>query len=44
MGGDQVKPSLFTAVEEQLGLKLETEKRPFPVLVIDHLDEKATEN
>jgi uncharacterized protein (TIGR03435 family) len=36
--------SLFEAVEKQLGLKLKPEKRPVPVLVIDHLEPKPTEN
>ena len=31
-------PSLFTAIEEQLGLKLKSEKGPVPILVIDHLE------
>jgi uncharacterized protein (TIGR03435 family) len=31
-------PSIFTAVEEQLGLKLESGKAPIDVLVIDHID------
>jgi uncharacterized protein (TIGR03435 family) len=31
-------PSLFTAVEEQLGLKIESTKGPVDVIVIDHLD------
>lgn len=31
-------PSIFTAIEEQLGLKLESGKAPIDVLVIDHLD------
>jgi len=30
--------SLFTAVQEQLGLKLESEKAPVDVIVIDHID------
>jgi len=36
--------SLFEAVEKQLGLKLELQKRPVPVLVIDHLERKPTDN
>jgi uncharacterized protein (TIGR03435 family) len=36
-------PSLFTAVEEQLGLRLRSEKMLLEVLVIDHL-EKPSEN
>ena len=36
--------TLFDAVEKQLGLKLEVRKRTLPVFVIDHLEEKPTEN
>jgi uncharacterized protein (TIGR03435 family) len=36
--GDNSAPSLFTAIQEQLGLKLESAKEPVPVLVIDHID------
>ena len=36
--------SLFDAVEKQLGLKLEAQKRMYPVFVIDHIDEKPMEN
>ena len=36
--------SLFDAVEKQLGLKLEMEKRPYPALVIDHMEDKPTDN
>jgi uncharacterized protein (TIGR03435 family) len=32
------------ALEKELGLKLEIQKRPMPVIVIDHLEEKPTEN
>jgi uncharacterized protein (TIGR03435 family) len=35
---------LFDAVEKQLGLKLEMRKRTYPVFVIDHIEEKPTEN
>jgi uncharacterized protein (TIGR03435 family) len=35
---------LFDAVSKQLGLKLEKQRRPAPVLVIDHIEEKPTEN
>jgi uncharacterized protein (TIGR03435 family) len=36
-------PSLFTALEEQIGLKLEPAKGPVPIFVIDHI-EKPSEN
>jgi uncharacterized protein (TIGR03435 family) len=36
--------TLPDAVSRQLGLKLEKQKRPVPVLVIDHIDETPTEN
>jgi uncharacterized protein (TIGR03435 family) len=36
--------SLFDAVEKQLGLKLEMQKHPYPILVIDHIEEKPTDN
>lgn len=36
--------SLFDAIHRELGLKLEKERRPVPVLVIDHIDETPTPN
>jgi uncharacterized protein (TIGR03435 family) len=36
-------PDLFTAIQQQLGLKLESKKGPVPVLVIDHI-ERPSEN
>jgi uncharacterized protein (TIGR03435 family) len=36
--------TIFQALEKQLGLKLEMQKRPMPVIVIDHLEQKPTEN
>jgi uncharacterized protein (TIGR03435 family) len=36
--------SLFDAMEKQLGLKLELQKRPTPVLVIEKIERKPLEN
>jgi uncharacterized protein (TIGR03435 family) len=36
--------SLFEALDKQLALKLEAQKRPYPVFVIDHIEEKPTDN
>ena len=39
-----IAPSLFTALQEQLGLQLVSKKLPFDVLVIDQVDRVPTEN
>jgi uncharacterized protein (TIGR03435 family) len=36
--------TIFEALEKEIGLKLEIQKLPTPVIVIDHLEEKPTEN
>jgi len=41
--GDSGRPSIFTALTEQLGLRLESKKGPVPILVVEKLD-RPTEN
>jgi uncharacterized protein (TIGR03435 family) len=38
------KPSLFSALQQQLGLKLESAKAPVEVLVVDHIEKAPTDN
>jgi len=40
----QAGPSIFTAVREQLGLRLESSKGPVEVIVIDHIDRTPAQN
>jgi uncharacterized protein (TIGR03435 family) len=37
-------PNLFSALQDQLGLKLEQKKGPVDLLVVDHLEKTPTEN
>lgn len=41
---DGEAPSLFTALQEQLGLKLEQKKGAVDLLVVDHLEKTPTDN
>lgn len=38
---DDNRPMLFTAIQEQLGLKLKPQKAPVEVLVIDHVEQPS---
>jgi uncharacterized protein (TIGR03435 family) len=43
-GSDSSLPSIFAALEEQLGLKLVSQMVPVEMLVVDHVDRVPTEN
>jgi len=38
---DNAAPSIFDALQEQLGLKLESQKAPLDVIVIDHIEQPS---
>ncbi|MGD0368609.1 MAG: M56 and DUF3738 domain-containing protein [Acidobacteriaceae bacterium] len=40
-GDDSSGPSIFTALQEQLGLKLDSQKAPLPLIVIDHIEQPS---
>ena len=37
----EAAPSLFEAIQQKLGLKLEARKAPVPVIVIDHVEKPS---
>jgi uncharacterized protein (TIGR03435 family) len=41
VASDAEAPELFTAIQEELGLKLEPAKEPVPVLVVDHVEQPS---
>jgi uncharacterized protein (TIGR03435 family) len=48
-GGESIQdrrdgPSVFAALQEQLGLKLETRKVPTQMLIVDHAEKTPIEN
>jgi uncharacterized protein (TIGR03435 family) len=44
VAGEPLGPSIYAAVQEQLGLKLERKVGPVETLVVDHIDKMPTGN
>lgn len=44
IGADAPVPDLFTAIQEQLGLKLQPNRNDVIVLIVDHADRTPSEN
>jgi uncharacterized protein (TIGR03435 family) len=40
-GSDSEDPSIFTAIQEQLGLRLEPARAPIDVLIVDHVEQPS---
>jgi uncharacterized protein (TIGR03435 family) len=40
----EASPTIFTAVQEQLGLRLESRKAPVDYFIVDHVEKAPTEN
>ncbi len=41
---DNLPDSVFTAVQEQMGLRLQSAKVPWKVIVVDNINRHPTEN
>jgi uncharacterized protein (TIGR03435 family) len=39
--GSDAPPNLYTAIQEQIGLKLDATKAPADVIVVDHVEEPS---